>query len=269
VTVPHFSHDYTALDRPELVRFVFYPRKDFSRPPPNAVDRFVTVDAGVALSCRFYVHDRESPAILYFHGNGEVVSDYDYVAPIYASQAGANLFVADYRGYGGSGGRPTFSSMVADAHRVFEDFLAARREGGHSGGIFVMGRSLGSVSAIELAASHQDGIHGLIVESGFASTVRLMTRLGFPGELLGIEDPGFPNLSRIRAVMLPTLIIHGQYDNLIPLEEGRDLFAGSPAAEKRLVIIPEAGHNDIMVADMPAYFGAIREFVTPDRGGRP
>jgi hypothetical protein len=268
--MPFSTDDYTALDRPELVRFVFYPRKDFSRPPPNAVDHFVSVDAGVAVSCRFYVHDRESPTILFFHGNGEVVSDYDYVAPIYGSQAGANLFVADYRGYGASGGSPMFSSMVADAHHVFKDFLAIRREGGHSGGVFVMGRSLGSVSAIELASHYQDEIDGLIVESGFASTVRLMTRLGFTKDFLGIQDFGFPNLSRIRTVTLPTLIIHAECDSLIPLEEGRDLFASVPAREKRLVVIPEAGHNDIMMADMPAYFGAIREFVLrPDRAGRP
>jgi pimeloyl-ACP methyl ester carboxylesterase len=268
--MPHLSGDYTALDRPELVRFVFYPRGDFTDPPPNAVDHFVTVDAGVAVSCRFYVHDRESPTILFFHGNGEVVSDYDYVAPIYGSQAGASLFVADYRGYGASGGSPTFSGMVADAHRVFEDFLAIRREDGHSGGVFVMGRSLGSVSAIELASRYQDSIDGLIVESGFASTVRLMTRLGYPRDLLAIQDLGFPNLSRIRTVTLPTLIIHAECDSLIPLEEGQDLFANVPAREKRLVVIPEADHNDIMMADMPAYFGAIRDFVfRPGRGGRP
>ncbi len=264
------SDDYAALDRPELVRFVFYPRKDFSRPPPNAVDHFVSVDAGVAVSCRFYVHARESPTILFFHGNGEVVSDYDYIAPIYGSQAGANLFVADYRGYGASGGSPTFSRMVADAHRVFEDFSAIRRDGGHSGGVFVMGRSLGSVSAIELASHYQDEIDGLIVESGFASTVRLMTRLGFTEDFLGIQDLGFPNLSRIRTVGLPTLIIHAECDTRIPLEEAKSLFANVPAGEKRLVVIPEAGHNDIMMADMPAYFGAIREFVLrPDRAGRP
>ncbi len=264
------SDDYSVLDRPELVRFVFYPRRDFADPPPNAVDHFVLVDEGVAVSCRFYVRDLESPTILFFHGNGEVVSDYDYIAPIYGSQAGANLFVADYRGYGASGGSPAFSSMVADAHRIFQDFSAIRRAGGHSGGVFVMGRSLGSVSAVELASRYQDRIDGLIVESGFASTLRLMTRLGFPRDFLRIQDPGFPNLTRIRDVTLPTLIIHAQCDSLIPLEEGKDLFANVPAREKRLVVIPGADHNDIMMADMPAYFGAIREFLLrPDRGGRP
>ena len=169
-----------------------------------------------------------------------------------------------------SGGRPSFSSMVADSHRIFEGFSAILRDGNHSGRVFVMGRSLGSVSAIELASCYQDRVSGLIIESGFASTVRLMTRLGFPKEYLGIKDFGFPNLSKIRTVALPTLIIHAERDSLIPLEEAEDLFENVATEEKRLVIIPEADHNDIMMADMPTYFRAIEEFVfRPDRGGRP
>ena len=262
--------DYSALDRPELVQFVFYPRGDFTSPPSNAIDYFVAVEEAISISCRFYVHDKNSPTILFFHGNGEVVSDYDYIAPIYGSQVGANLFVADYRGYGASGGRPSFSSMVADSHRIFEDFSAILRDGSHSGRVFVMGRSLGSVSAIELASCYQDKVSGLIIESGFASTVRLMTRLGFPKDFLGVKDFGFPNLSKIRTVALPTLIIHAERDSLIPLEEAKDLFENVATEEKRFVIIPEADHNDIMMADMPTYFRAIEEFVfRPDRGGRP
>jgi fermentation-respiration switch protein FrsA (DUF1100 family) len=267
-TMPQ-QDDYCALDRPELVQFVFYPRRDFTSPPSNATDRFVAVDATASVSCRFYVHDKDSPTILYFHGNGEVVSDHDYIAPIYNDQLGVNLFVADYRGYGASSGRPTFSSMVTDSHLIFEDFSAMLREGSYSGGIFVMGRSLGSVSAIELASREQDRVRGLIVESGFASTVRLMTRLGFPRDFLGIEDFGFPNLSKIRTVTMPTLVIHAERDSLIPLEEAKDLFENVATKEKRLVVIPEADHNDIMMADMPTYFRAIEEFVfRPDRGER-
>ena len=267
--MPH-QDDYSALDRPELVQFVFYPRREFTGPPPNAIDYFVAVDEATSVSCRFYVHEKDWPIILFFHGNGEVVSDYDYIAPIYRSQVGVNLFVADYRGYGASGGRPTFSSMVADAHRIFEGLSGILRDGSYGGNIFVMGRSLGSVSAIELASSYQERVSGLIIESGFASTVRLMTRKGFSKEYLGIKDFGFPNLSKIRTVTLPTLIIHAECDSLIPLEEAKDLFENAATKEKRLVIIPEADHNDIMMADMPTYFGAIEEFVfRPDRAGRP
>ena len=254
-----YHDDYSALDRPELVRFIFYPRQWHSQPPPNATDHVVSVDSGVSITCRFYVEDRGAPSILYFHGNGEVVSDYDYTAPIY-NQLGVNLFVADYRGYGASGGRPTFSSMVADSHRIFEYFIAVLLKGGYSGKTFVMGRSLGSVSAIELAARYEDKINGLVIESGFASTVRLMTRLGFSRDFLGIKDFGFPNLSKIRTITLPTLIIHAECDSLIPLEEAKDLFENTAAKEKRLLIIPGADHNDIMMSDMQAYFRAIEEF---------
>jgi alpha-beta hydrolase superfamily lysophospholipase len=160
--------------------------------------------------------------------------------------------------------------MVADAHRIFEGLSGILRDGSYGGNIFVMGRSLGSVSAIELASSYQERVSGLIIESGFASTVRLMTRKGFSKEYLGIKDFGFPNLSKIRTVTLPTLIIHAECDSLIPLEEAKDLFENAATKEKRLVIIPEADHNDIMMADMPTYFGAIEEFVfRPDRAGRP
>ena len=114
---PGFGSDtrYSILDRPEVLQFIFYPRKDVSKSPPNSTDCSVPVGEGTSIGCRFYVHSHESPSILLFHGNGEVVSDYDGIAPIY-HHTGLNLFVADYRGYGASGGTPTFTNMVSDAH---------------------------------------------------------------------------------------------------------------------------------------------------------
>jgi alpha-beta hydrolase superfamily lysophospholipase len=253
--------DYQLLDRPEFVQFVFYPRRDHTDVPPNARDFAIEVDEGVSIVCRFYVNDLQSPSILLFHGNGEVVSDHNFIGPIY-NQIGANLFVADYRGYGASTGMPGFSTMVADSHRIYTGFLGILREGGYSRKAYVMGRSLGSVSAIELAAHYEKDLKGLIIESGFASTLRLMSRLGFPPELVGIKDPGFPNLTRIRSVHLPTLIIHAEHDSLIPLEQARDLYANVATDQKRLLVIPEADHNDLMMCGMREYFRAIEEFIS-------
>lgn len=252
--------DFEAFDKPEILQFVFFPRKDHTPPFPGAYDHLIPVAKNVSISCRFYVHGFKSPTILFFHGNGEVVCDYDFIAPTYHSR-GINLFVADYRGYGASGGWPTFSSMVADSHQIFEGFRKVLEEDGYSGKVFLMGRSLGSVSAVELAASYADKLAGLIIESGFSSTVRLMTRLGFPQEHLGVKDFGFPNRSEVETVKLPTLIIHGERDSMIPLEEAKDLYEHAATQKKRLVVIPRAEHNDIMVRDMDLYFGAIQEFV--------
>ena len=68
------------------------------------------------VSCRFYKGNAEWPWILFFHGNGEVVSDYDEISPFYFKRK-INLVVADYRGYGKSGGTPTITDMLSDAHQ--------------------------------------------------------------------------------------------------------------------------------------------------------
>lgn len=257
---------YSILDRPEILQFTFYPRQDARRGPPNSTDFFVPVGNGVSIGCRFYVHGHGSPSILFFHGNGEIVSDYDGIAPLY-NQIGINLFVADYRGYGSSGGTPTFTNMVGDAHRIFKAFLDIRHNEHYTGDVSVMGRSLGSMSAIELALCYQEQVKGLIIESGFASILRLLKHLGFPAESLSIDDITFPNLAKMRSITLPTLILHGEHDSLIPVTEARDLFQNAATERKRLVIITGADHNDIMLVGMESYFTAIREFVFSQSDG--
>lgn len=253
--------DYSALDRPEVLAFVFYPRKDVTAAPPGAHDYRISVDEEVSISCRFHVFSADSPSVLYFHGNGEVVSDYDDIAPMYAG-AGLNLFVADYRGYGTSQGRPTLSNTVTDARVVFEAFAGILQREGYCTDIFVMGRSLGSLSAVEVAYCHQDRVKGLIIESGFAAFSSLLSHLGIPPGVVGVDDPEAPNLAMVRAIEVPTLVIHGERDQLIPVSEGEALFRGSAAADKKLLIITGADHNDIMWTGREEYFRAIREFTS-------
>jgi len=260
----HSEEDFALLDRPEVLRFVFYPRKDmFARPMvENATAHMIPVDEGVSISCRFYLADKKASNILYFHGNGEIASDYDHIAPAF-TQIGVNLCVADYRGYGSSGGTPTFAAMMKDPHPLFDGFKSILRQNKYSGRLFVMGRSLGSAPAIELAFSYQEQIRGLIIESGFASVGRLLDLLSVPAERLGSvrEELSF-NIDRMPAITIPTLIIHGEYDSLIPLQHGIDLYQGSGARYKRLLVIPGATHNDIFLIGMEAYLSALKEFVT-------
>jgi len=251
---------YSILDRPEILQFTFYPRRYASKGLPNSTDYDIPVGNGVSIGCRFYIHQLSSPAILFFHGNGEVVSDYDNIAPLY-NQRDINFFVADYRGYGSSGGMPTFTSMVDDAHPIFNAFMDILRKEQYTGAVFVMGRSLGSICAIELASRYPGEMKGLIIESGFASIVRLINYLGYPAESLGINDLTFPNLAKISSITLPTLILHGEYDSLIPITEANDLFENAAAIRKRLVIINGADHNDLMLVGLAKYFAEIQEFV--------
>ncbi len=213
------------------------------------------------MGCRFYHSQEKGPNLLFFHGNGEIVSDYDFIAPLYGDR-GINLFVADYRGYGLSGGTPTTRSMIHDAHPVFQHFLDFLKRNRYTGPIFVMGRSLGSASALELGSQSHDQIQGIVIESGFADTFDLLNSLGIPMEIPpGTEDRVFSNLEKIRGISLPTLIIHGSEDHIIPLNHARDLYQASPAKDKRLVIIADANHNDLLMVGHNPYFGALEDFI--------
>jgi pimeloyl-ACP methyl ester carboxylesterase len=127
--------------------------------------------------------------------------------------------------------------------------------------LYVMGRSLGSAAAIEVAVQTGEQLAGLIIESGFADTIALLTRLGAPVSGLDESQAGFGSVAKMAQVTRPTLIIHGQNDSLIPASEGEALYRHSGAADKRLVLIPGAGHNDLLLVGHTRYFEAIAAFI--------
>ena len=256
--------ELVILDRPELLQFIFYPRREFfaGSTAANVSAGSIPVDEGVSISYCFYFGNKKYPNILFFHGNGEIASDYVDIGSVF-NQSGLNLFVVDYRGYGSSGGKPTLTSMIKDAHPIFEGFKRVLKEKGCSGNLFIMGRSLGSASAIELASHYQDQWNGLIIESGFANIFNLFAYLGFPVESLGIDVPDTPSsLGLIRQISIPTLVIHGEYDQIVPLAEGKSLYQNIAAKDKRLLIIPGVDHNTIFLGGMEPYLNGLKSFIS-------
>ena len=251
--------DTSLFDRPEISQFVFYPRRD---PPPGDDISFypVEVDKGVSIGCRFYPAPEGIATILYFHGNGETAGDYDLVSSLYTGR-GINLFVADYRGYGLSTGNPTMNNVLQDAHPIFDRLRGVLHEGGYPETIFVMGRSLGSAPAIEVAFYSQDALRGLIVESGFSDAFRLLRYIGLPITIPAQQGEGFPNGEKMCSIHIPTLLIHAAEDHLIPLHEAEELLRLCAAEEKHLLVIPRADHNDLMMVGRNQYFQAIEEFI--------
>lgn len=253
--------DYSVLDQELVLRLIFYPRRDWSQPPPGAKDYLVPVEGKISISCRFYPAAKDSPCILFFHGNGEVACDYDWIAPAY-NQLGISLFVADYRGYGRSNSLPNFSSMARDARPVFDFFRQTLHLQEHTGPLYIMGRSLGTTSAIEIAHHYAGYLTGLIVESGCGNMPRLLSYHGFPMDRDNTKRLEEALVAQIASIKLPALIIHGEVDELIPPSEATSLYNGLGSKAKRLVVIPGVGHNDIMLAG-DQYFAAIKQFVFP------
>jgi hypothetical protein len=261
--MPQKHFNLSVLDRPDILRFIFYPRPNlYPRPRvSNAQDHLIEVEEGIRIGCRFYTAGKDFPTLLYFHGNGENIEDYDCIAPFY-NQIKLNLFVADFRGYGLSGGSPTVVSTIRDANSIFKEFVKIVEAKGYKRALFVMGRSLGSAPAIELALHYQRELKGIIIESGFANGFRLLACLGVRVKApTRLEEEYFSNEEKIKSVHIPTLAIHGEYDHLIPFSEGRKLYENAAATEKGFLLIPKGDHNDLMLVGKEQYFNKIKEFV--------
>jgi len=254
--------EFEVFDNPAVLNFIFYPRPDDYRPADTDGSKgyMVPVGEGIDISCRFYFGDAANANLLFFHGNGELASEYGDIG-IAFNNIGLNLFVADYRGYGGSGGRPSVSGMMRDAHAIagwFQQFLNDKE---YTGSRFIMGRSLGSGPAIELASAYPHDFRGMVIESGFCDVKDLLGRMGRILQQPGQAVPPSPGFDRVVKITMPALVIHGQYDSIVPLGEGEKIFRNVASADKKMVIIPGADHNTIFAEGMELYLHELGDFV--------
>ncbi|MBW1702037.1 MAG: alpha/beta hydrolase [Deltaproteobacteria bacterium] len=255
--------DYSVLDRPEILMSLFHPRPEWGEPGTNvaAQDILIQVESDVVVGGRFHMAAEAAPNILFFHGNGEIVADYDQMGPMY-NQMDINFLPVDYRGYGRSTGEPTVTAMMRDCHMIFAFVEKWLQENRCSGPLIVMGRSLGSASALELTASYKIQIHGLILESGFAYAGPLLRLLGVNVNALGFkEEEGFRNVDKIRSFNKSTLIIHAEKDHIIPFSDGQALYNSCQSVDKTLLQIPGANHNDIFLRGLSEYMAAVKTLV--------
>ena len=104
--------DYSALDRPEVLMYLFHPRAETGstfqaagpHPSPAGItDMLIPVADDIAVGARFHTTEKTGGNIIFFHGNGEIVADYDELGGIY-NRKGINFLAVDYRGYGRSTG---------------------------------------------------------------------------------------------------------------------------------------------------------------------
>ena len=254
----------SVLDHPDVSRVLFHPRKQSpALPPEGARDLIFTAYDGTLLGGRlFEAAGTHAPTILFFHGNGEIAEDYDDIASLF-NDRGINLVVADYRGYGASRGIPTVSDMLRDAHAIFGEVQRLLAKENRNPELWIMGRSLGSASALEIASNCENGVAGLIIESGFSRTAPLLRVLGLNAARLGMADEADPldHTGKIARFGKRTLIIHSEYDEIISLAQGEELYEASKAARKRFFLVRGAGHNDIFFADPAGYMEAVREII--------
>jgi fermentation-respiration switch protein FrsA (DUF1100 family) len=190
-----------------------------------------------------------APAVIYFHGNAELIDSRADDLREYRKR-GYAVLLPEYRGYGRSGGSPCQRDIVADARR-FYDLLAARPDIDPQR-IVLHGRSLGAGVAAQVAAAKP--ACALILESAFTSAASFCWRFGAPPLLCTSPfrtDRVLPRLGR------PVLILHGADDDIIPVAHGRRLHAITPGS----AYVELAGHHNDFPLDPTAYWTAIDVFL--------
>jgi fermentation-respiration switch protein FrsA (DUF1100 family) len=191
-----------------------------------------------------------APLLLFTHGNAELIDNFadQFTVP---RAAGYAVLLVEYPGYGRSAGNPSEAS-IREAILAAYDWARNSPEVDPTR-IVAYGRSLGGGAACIVATSRP--VAALILESSFTSVRALGRQLLVPGFL--IRDP-FENLVALRSYRGPLLVLHGNHDEVIPVEHGRRLAAAVPGAEFELLT---CGHNDC-----PRSWETIMEFLSKSFG---
>lgn len=189
--------------------------------------RYHTED-GLGLAAGYRAGLTGFPTIVYFHGNGA-----DWVSSVVATDrlvpAGYGVFAAEYRGYRGNPGTPNEEGLYRDGRAAMK-FLSAR--GIEPGEVVVIGNSIGSGVAVQIASETPPA--ALVLISPFASLSQLVGEKfrWLPTGLL-LRDR-YDNVGKLANIDVPTLVLHGDADTLIPHLHAERLVEANPAVELRI-----------------------------------
>ena len=180
-------------------------------------------------------HADGASAIIYFGGNAEDVSgnipEFRFMFPQH------NVYLVNYRGFGGSTGAPTELGLYTDALAVFDE-IASRYTN-----IAVIGRSLGSGVATYLAT--QRDIDRLILVTPFDSIENVAKNAMpiLPISLL-LKDK-FDSAGRVADINAPVLVVTAENDEVIPRRHSDALARAFPDTQVTVEVIADTGHNTI------------------------
>lgn len=233
-------------------------------PDPVGVSR---VNYSAADGQRLFAYVAGDPAatgnvLIAFHGNADLaVWQTDWANEV-VRRTEVPVMLAEYRGYMGLGGRPTYRGSQLDASAAY--LFARDTLGIPASRIAMFGHSLGSAIATELALSHPPG--ALLLQAPFTSARDMSGRMtGYqPGNGLWrlISRLHFDTGAGVSRLEAPVSVSHGGHDRLIPLQMGEAVFA-SAKQKGAWLLVPDAAHNDVGLKGGDAYWAWMRKALEP------
>ena len=239
-----FPEKHRAL--PDLDMGVFI-RKNISFSP----------EKGIKLSGLLLRHKSSDDYLIYFYGNGETI--YESRGRLYylSEKYSLNVVCFDYRGYGRSQGKPTFSALLNDSLKIY-DFVKQKYK---TGKIFIFSQSIGTVPGARIGSRKNPD--GIIMEAPFTNAKEGVSRMtdGLIPPLRWIIklrpekkliEMGPQPVDMIKEFTSPLLIIHGTEDATFPFNIGKKVFNAAGSKEKTFCALPGTGHSNVRLDKDPA-----------------
>lgn len=228
---------------------------DAKQLPAGVEEVFLPTSDGETLQSYWLARPASSRVLIYFHGNAGNISHRIPDLRILADM-GVNVLGVGYRGYGKSSGKPSEQGIYLDGEAALA--YVSRAHGFTPERVILLGRSIGSTVAVEVARHHD--LAALILVTPM-TTGRAMGKYHGFGMLAALAGDAFDNLGKIVDIRCPLLIVHGTRDKIVPYTMGEQLYALAPWP-KHFTAVEGAGHNDISTRGSGPYWRAIRAMLT-------
>jgi alpha-beta hydrolase superfamily lysophospholipase len=201
----------------------------------NFHEVYIPVENDVKLHGLLFKAANPKGLVFYLHGNGGTVNGWGSIAETYTN-AGYDLFILDYRGYGKSSGH------IESEQQMHEDVAKAynyMKHGYNEDKIIINGYSIGTGFAAYLARSKN--IKALILEAPYYSMSTLISEKAsiVPAFINRYKIPTHDFLERVTA---PVYILHGTADQLIDYSHSVSLIKHAKPTDV-LIPIDKEGHN--------------------------
>lgn len=213
---------------------------------------FETED-GILLHGWYIPVEEAEYAIIFSHGNAGNLQRRSALVRM-LSEAGASVFIYDYRGYGHSEGSPTEAGLYRDLEGAIQYLL---KYGYKEGQIVLYGRSLGGAVAAYGATEIQAA--GLILDSAFTD-LETMVRDVYPFVPPALAKYDFPTIQYLDQMnFMPVMILHSPADNLVQFHHGEKLYENAPPPKTFVEL--RGGHNNNYRISEELFVESLRDFL--------
>jgi len=226
-----------------VLAFLFFFQRKLQYVPMGRIEKvaegfqeeILTTEDGIEILSWYKKPQDGKKIILYFHGNAGNLGDRNHKFEAF-SQAGFGVMAVSYRGYFGSRGEPSEAGLINDGKAAFKFLLD---DGYLPRDIVLYGESLGSGVAVQLASKFD--VAGLVLEAPFSSVIEVAKRSYWFVPVSLILKDKFESIKFMPQVSAPVLIFHGTADGIVPITEGKKLFA-AVKSHKQFIEVQGAGH---------------------------